>query len=222
MARDTRQREDPRSSRSDGDRSRQKILRAAAALATIEGLEGMSIARLADHIGMSKSGLYAHFGSKEELQLATVETAGEIFAADVIAPAEALPDPIDRLETLCEGFLGHLERRVFPGGCFFVSASTEFDTRPGPVKERLAEFQRDWFERIEGLLVEAQANGKLNPDEDPEQLTFEIEAYMLLANATFVFQNNSAGLGRARVALKARLLVAGARGSSQAIEVTPQ
>src|SRR6476619_3894650 len=90
----------PRRTRSDGERSRQAILRAAANLATIDGLDGISIGNLAAHIGMSKSGLYAHFGSKEELQLATVETAWEIYDAEVVEPAQAPSDPLERLRTL--------------------------------------------------------------------------------------------------------------------------
>ena len=115
------------------------ILDAAARLATIEGLEGLSIGRLADHIGMSKSGLYAHFGSKEELQLATIETASEIFdgGGDRAGRAGATT-PLEQVEPLCEQFLSHVERRVFPGGCFFASAAAELDTHPGAVRERIA------------------------------------------------------------------------------------
>src|SRR5579885_2105274 len=109
----------PRKPRSDGERSRRTILDTAAKLATVEGLEGLSIGRLADHIGMSKSGLYAHFGSKEELQLATIDTANGIFEAEVIAPAERAATPLEQIELLCEQFLSHVERGVFPGGCFF-------------------------------------------------------------------------------------------------------
>src|SRR5213082_691885 len=97
-----------RKPRSDGERSRRTILDAAAKLATIDGLEGLSIGRLAAHIGMSKSGLYAHFGSKEELQLATIETAREIYEADVVAPAEDAATPLAKVEALCEQFLSHV------------------------------------------------------------------------------------------------------------------
>src|SRR5690606_28173232 len=101
--------------RSDGIRSRQATLHAAARLATIEGLEGLSIGRLADHIGMSKSGLYAHFTSKQDLQLATIEAAQEVLNREVIGPALAMSDPLDRLEGLYSRFLDYLQRRVFPG-----------------------------------------------------------------------------------------------------------
>src|SRR3954453_19255970 len=112
--------------RSDGERSRQKILRAAANLAAIEGIEGLSIGNLAAHIGMSKSGLYAHFGSKQELQLATVETAREIFEAEVVEPSQTISNPLEHVQALCDAFLSYVERRVFPGGCFFASTAAEF------------------------------------------------------------------------------------------------
>src|SRR5262249_54049159 len=112
-------------------RSRQTILREAARLVTVEGIEGLSIARLATSVGLSKSGLLAHFRSKEALQLATIETADQIFRREVVTPALDAPAGIARLKALCEAFLAHLERDVFPGGCFFASVSAEVDTQPG-------------------------------------------------------------------------------------------
>ena len=193
-----------RKPRADGQRSRRTILDAAAKLATIEGLEGLSIGRLAAHIGMSKSGLYAHFGSKEELQLATIETASEIFSADVVAPAEQAPTPLAKIEALCEQFLSHVERRVFPGGCFFASAAAEFDTHPGAVKERIADFQRGWTDLLVQFVQEAQAAGELR-DEDPHQLAFELNGYLLMANTAFVLHGNAEAIARARSAVAARL-----------------
>src|SRR6185369_636927 len=111
--------------RSDGERSRTAILDQAARLATVEGIEGLSLGRLADAVGMSKSGLFAHFRSKEELQLATIETADAIFQAEVVDPARDAPPGIPRLRALGEAFLAHLERGVFPGGCFFASVAAE-------------------------------------------------------------------------------------------------
>src|SRR4249919_2332150 len=108
-----------RRKRVDGERSRQAILDASARLATVDGLTGLSIGNLADHIGMSKSGLYAHFGSKEELQLATVDTAAEIFRAEVIVPARETAAGLPGLRALTDNYIAHVERRTFPGGCFF-------------------------------------------------------------------------------------------------------
>jgi len=194
-----------RKPRSDGERSRRTILDAAAKLATVEGLEGLSIGRLADHIGMSKSGLYAHFGSKEELQLAAIETAGSIFDAEVIAPAKQAATPLEQVQVLCARFLSHVERGVFPGGCFFASAAAEFDTHPGPVRERISEFQREWTDRLVELLREAQAAGELHPEEDPDQLVFELNAYLLMANMAFLLYGSAKPIERARHAVRARL-----------------
>ena len=201
----------PRKPRSDGERSRRTILDAAAKLATVEGLEGLSIGRLAEHIGMSKSGLYAHFGSKEELQLAAIDTAGGIFEAEVIAPAAGAATPLEKLQVLCEQFLSHVERRVFPGGCFFASAAAEFDTHPGAVRERISEFQRGWTDLLAQLAREAQAAGELRA-EDPDQLVFELNGYLLMANMAFLlYGNNPQPIQRARDAVAARLALSRGR-----------
>ena len=194
-----------RKPRSDGLRSRQTILRAAANLATVDGLEGITIGNLAAHIGMSKSGLYAHFGSKEELQLATVDTASEIFAAEVIEPTESIADPLEQLRALVDRFLSYLERRVFPGGCFFASVEVEFGTRPGAVQDRITEAQQGWRARLERLIREAQAAGPLDPAEDPAQLAFELDSYLLMGNTGFVLHDDPAHLERARTAIERRL-----------------
>jgi len=195
----------PRRSRADGERSRQTILRAAADLATVDGLEGISIGNLAAHIGMSKSGLYAHFGSKEELQLATVETARNIFDTEVVEPTRTIVDPVERLHELCDRFLSYVERRVFPGGCFFASTAAEFGTHPGPVRDKVASVQQGWRELLEQSIEEAQEAGSLDANEDPSQLAFELHAYLLMGNTAFVLYNNPAHLQQARAAIGDRL-----------------
>src|SRR5690349_239203 len=130
-----------RQPRADGQRTRGAILRAAASLATVDGLEGLSIGNLAAAIGMSKSGLYAHFGSKEELQLATVDEAERILTEEVVQPALAARPGLAQLAAACEAFFSYVERRVFPGGCFFAATALEMGARPGPVKERVAAIQ---------------------------------------------------------------------------------
>jgi AcrR family transcriptional regulator len=197
--------------RADGERSRRTILDAAAKLATVEGLEGLSIGRLADHIGMSKSGLYAHFGSKEELQLAAIETAGAIFEAEVTAPAGRAATPLEKIEALCEQFLSHIERRVFPGGCFFASAAAEFDTHPGPVRERISDFQRGWNDLLAELVRQAQAAGQLRTEEDPDQLAFELNSYLLMANMAFLLAGTAEPIDRAHDAIAARLALSRTR-----------
>lgn len=191
--------------RADGERSRQKILRAAASLATVDGLDGLSIGTLADHIGMSKSGLYAHFRSKEQLQLETIDTALEILTTLVLDPAAVAATPVERLRTLYDRFLDYIEERVFPGGCFFASAESELGMREGRVKDRIAGLQRSWVARIEELVREAQAAGELPADEDPAQVAFELDSYGMMGNVGFVLHDDPAYLAHARAAIHRRL-----------------
>jgi AcrR family transcriptional regulator len=194
--------------RSDGERSRAAILHEAARLATVEGIDGLSIGRLADAVGMSKSGLFAHFRSKAELQLATIETAGELFAEHVVEPSAGAPTGIEHLRKLAENFLRHVEDDVFPGGCFFASVAAELDTRPGPVRDRAMKVVGDWTELLEAAARDAQAQGAIDASEDAEQLVFELDAYLLLANAQYVVSRDPAALDRARRALERRLAAA--------------
>jgi AcrR family transcriptional regulator len=195
--------------RSDGERSRAAILDAAAKLATIEGLDGLSIGSLAEHIGMSKSGLYAHFGSKEELQLATIDTASAIVVREVIEPARTASG-IARVEALLENFLSYLERKVFPGGCFFDAAQSELDTHPGPVKDKLMEAKGSWLRYIERTIRGAQELGEISAEEDPAQLAFELDAFVAFANRIYMLHDDPQALERARVAIRRRLTAAAA------------
>jgi AcrR family transcriptional regulator len=194
-----------RRQRANGARSREKILRAAASLATVDGLDGLTIGSLAEHTGMSKSGLYAHFGSKEELQLETIETALEILDKLVVEPAQAASTPLERLRTLYARFLDYIEDRVFPGGCFFASAESELGIRQGRVKERIAELQRGWVARVEELVREAQAAGELPAEDDSAQVAFELDAYGMMGNVGFVLHDDPTYLDRARAAIDRRL-----------------
>ncbi len=194
--------------RSDGERSRNAILREAAQLATVEGISGLSIGRLADAVGMSKSGLFAHFGSKEELQLATIETASTLFTEQVIEPASLAPTGLERLRQLAENFLRHVEGNVYPGGCFFASVASEMDTHPGPVRDLAVQLTEEWFQQLETAVRDAQGEGAIDPSEDAGQLAFELDAYLLLANAQFVVSQQPAPIDRARRALERRLTAA--------------
>jgi len=198
-----------RKRRSDGERSRTAILRESARLATVEGLGGLSIGRLADAVGMSKSGLFAHFGSKEELQLATVEAAAEIFTEDVIDPAtRSGATGLERLRLLADGFLRHVESGVFPGGCFFASVAMELEALPRPVHQRAVEIVTEWFGMLVAAADEARDAGELDASEEPGQLAFEVDAFMLLANAQFAVSQHPQPLERARIAIDRRLALA--------------
>jgi AcrR family transcriptional regulator len=199
-----------RAQRSDGVRSRRAILDEAARLATVEGLEGLSIARLADAVGMSKSGLYAHFRSKEELQLATIDTASSLFFELVVEPAEIAPTGLERLRRLADGFLDYVEGGVYPGGCFFASVGAELDTRPGRVRDTAIGVSDRWLVMLADAIRDAQAGGVLDVDEDPDQLAFELNGYMLLANAQYVAHRSPTPISRAKRAIATRLAAAGA------------
>lgn len=205
---DSRPERPARKQRSDGERSREMILGEAMRLATTEGLDGLSIGRLADAVGMSKSGLFAHFGSKEELQLATVDAARSLFDAQVVDPASGAASGLERLRRLVDGYLGWVEHDTFPGGCFFASVLAEVDMRPGAVRDRLVGFLGDWLGQLEEAIRDAQAEGALDQSEDPGQLAFEAEAALFLANAQFVVVRTSEPIERARRAIDRRLAAA--------------
>lgn len=194
-----------RRTRSDGERTYRMILDAAARLATIEGLEGVSLNRLAREIGMSKSGLFAHFESKEELQLATVGAAEEVFTAEVIAPAMEAPEGLERLETLCERYLSYVERGVFPGGCFFASTAAEWDARRGSIRDRVRAVLAGWTQLLEANVHEGRRRGDLAQGVDAAQLTFELNALLHEANGHYLLFGDSAALDRARAGIGDRL-----------------
>jgi AcrR family transcriptional regulator len=197
-----------RKRRSDGERSRNAILREAGRLATVEGISGLSISRLADSVGMSKSGLFAHFGSKEELQVATIETAHAVFAEQVIEPALAASSGIERLRRLAENFLSYVESETYPGGCFFASVAAEMAMRPGPVRDGAVEVMEEFSRQLATAVRDAQAEGAIDPSEDAGQLTFDLESYLSLANARFAVSHQPAQIDRARRALEGRIAAA--------------
>jgi AcrR family transcriptional regulator len=177
----------------------------SAQLASAEGLEAVSLQRLAGDLGISKSGLFAHFGSKEELQLATVEEASRVFTREVLKPGLSAPAGIGRLWALCEAHLSYLERKVFPGGCFFEAAAAEFDSRPGPVRDAVMEGVRYWAGSLARATREAQAVGEVDPKADPEQLAWELGCLLSGANGSHVIDGDGVGFERARRAIRDRL-----------------
>jgi AcrR family transcriptional regulator len=194
-----------RRTRSDGERSYRAIVDAAARLATLEGLEGISIGRVAGEIGMSKSGLFSHFASKQDLQLAAIGAAEAVYAAEVIEPAMQLSEGLERLELLCERYLSYIERGVFPGGCFFASTAAEWDTRRGPVRDRVRAVLAGWTELLETNLRTAQQQETVDRGVDAGQLTFEINALLHEANGHYLLFRDPAALDRARQAISDRL-----------------
>jgi AcrR family transcriptional regulator len=188
-----------------GERTKHAILDRAAALATQEGLDSLSIGRLAEATDMSKSGLFAHFGSKEELQLATVDHAAAMFVAEVIAPARAAPRGVARVWALCDHMIDYAERQVFPGGCFFAATSSEFNNRPGPVRDRIEEMVRSWLSYLEHAVEQAQEVGELDPELSAREIAFQLDAFAQASNAQYQLFRDPEVFGEARRAIQSRL-----------------
>jgi AcrR family transcriptional regulator len=162
-----------------GDRTKTLILNDALAVAGEVGLEGLSIGALASRLGLSKSGLFAHFGSKEDLQLATLRHSQERFEQTVFRPALASPRGLPRLRTLFENWLGWIARTERPGGCVILAASVEYDDRPGPVRDALVAGQRELRGALAKAVRLAIEAGHLRPDTDPWQVVFELMGIVL-------------------------------------------
>jgi AcrR family transcriptional regulator len=188
-----------------GDRTKRAILEKAVDIASAEGLEGLSIGRLASELGVSKSGLFAHFGSKQELQLETIDAAGEIFEHEVWDPVSDSEPGIVRLSSLMCSWLDYFQRGVFLGGCFFSNAHHEYDGRSGPVRDQIAAQKQRWTDAILAHIRSAQKRGQIRADVDPEQLAFELDAAGVLANSLWQLNRDERAFERARVAMRGRL-----------------
>ncbi|WP_205698345.1 TetR/AcrR family transcriptional regulator [Conexibacter sp. SYSU D00693] len=189
-----------------GRRTREQVLDTAAQVASVEGLEGLTIGRLAAELGMSKSGLFAHFGSKEELQLATTQAATDRFVDQVIKPGLARPRGRQRLEGLFDGWLDYMRDGTFQGGCFFTAVRVEYDSRPaGPVRDAVAADHGRWLDVLERTVRGAQDTGELRDDVDAGLLAFELDALGSAANLHFQLHRDDVAFTRARAALAARL-----------------
>ncbi len=190
-----------------GGRTREAILAAGVALACRTGLGGLTIGALATDVGMSKSGMFAHFGSKEALQLAVVEAAAREFATEVVIPALHVPRGEPRVLALVERWIecGALRR---PGGCLFVKASTELDEQPGPVRDRLRDLHLELARAIARIVAGGVTEGHFRPDVDPEQFAVDLHAVMLGFYHQHRMLEDPRAADRARAAVAALLSAA--------------
>ncbi|MGB3443644.1 MAG: TetR/AcrR family transcriptional regulator [Actinophytocola sp.] len=191
----------PRRSVAEARQTRADILAYGVRLASAEGLEGLTIGRLATELGMSKSGVLGHFGSKEELQLAVIDVAAEIFAREVAEPAHTAKPGLRKLTAMCAAWVSYLERRVFPGGCFFMAAAAEFDDRPGRVRDTIAGLASVWDRDLYRQIRTATADGDLPADTDADLLAFEVSGVMLGLNNALQLQRDMTAPAKARRAL---------------------
>jgi len=186
-------------------RTRHAILDTAAALASEHGLESLSIGGLAAETAMSKSGLFAHFGSKEELQLATVDHAAGIFIREVIDPARSAPRGVARIWALLDSFLAYIERGVFAGGCFFATTAAEYKNRPGPVRDRIVEQKASWHAYLERAVVQAQQLGEVDAAANARRVAFELNAFVQNAEAQYELFGDRSVFADARESVRERL-----------------
>lgn len=188
-----------------GDRTRKAVATQAAAIASVDGLSGMTLSQLAEALGVSKSSIQAAYRTKEDVQLAAVAAAAEIFVSAVVAPTQDLPEGLPRLQSLVASWLAYVERRVFPGGCFMVATLSEFDSRPGPVRDALARARRGWLGLLERQAAIAQAAGDIPSSPPAEMVAFEIDALLAAANVSRNLSDDTTPLAVARALIALRL-----------------
>jgi AcrR family transcriptional regulator len=188
-----------------GRQSRRVILDRAMDLASSEGLGSLSVRRLAAELDVSKSGVFAQFGSKEELQVATVRAAVDVFVARVVKPAMKTPAGLRRVWALYESWQRYVQEPVFSGGCFFISAAAEFDVRPGRVRDAIAAARRDWQRLYSSSIREAIHLGEASPNADPEQLAFELDALARAGAQDALLYDDDAAYERAQSGILDRL-----------------
>lgn len=190
--------------RARGDRTRRQVVTRAAALASISGLSAVSLNDVARDLGVSKSGVAAAFGTKEELELATVAAAREIFIEEVVAPALSRKRGRPRLRALVDSWLSYVERGVFPGGCFMAAVLPEYDTKPGPVRDALHDARRAWRQLIADQVAQMQEDGQLEDRLPAPLLAFEVDALLAAANLERNLSGDDGALTDARRLLRAR------------------
>jgi AcrR family transcriptional regulator len=191
-----------------GEQTRQAILERATQVASRMGLAGVTIGTLADELDLSKSGLFAHFRSKEALQIQTLAFAAQLFVERVVRPALKAPRGEPRVRAVFEGWLGWARSGVLKGGCLFVAAATELDDREGPVRDELVRQQKDWLELLANVARSAIAEGHFRRDLDPAQFAYELHGIMLAYHHAQRLMRDTEAESRARRAFEAQVTAA--------------
>jgi AcrR family transcriptional regulator len=191
----------PRKSVAEARHTRRRILDRSLRIASVEGLEGLTIGRLATDLGISKAGLLGHFGTKQALQLAVVDAAAELFTQEVPGRVSAVPSGLPWLRAACEAWVSYLERDVLPGGCFFTAAAAEFDGRGGPVHDAIAGLNALWQRDLRIHVRRAVGDGDLPADTDIDQLIYDLVGIMLALNHFVQLHRDRSAPVRARRSL---------------------
>ncbi len=191
--------------RSDGEETHLRILEVAMRLASVEGLGSLTIGRIARELGISKSGVFAHFRSKQHLQQETLRAADTVFQREVLAPGLAAPEGLERIESLCTAYLSYVARRVFPGGCFFAQVLAEFDAQTGPLHDAVVTGHQGWLGLVEKQVAIAQQRGQINAALDPAQLAFELCAPLESANFLATLHRDAKITARGKEAVRSIL-----------------
>jgi AcrR family transcriptional regulator len=191
--------------RARGMRTRAAILERSVQMASREGLEGLTIGALAADLGVHKSSVHALFGSKEELQLATLAAARAILIDHVIVPGLSSEGGLPRLRAIGDAWWDYLASDVFSGGCFLCAASTEMDGRPGPLRDAVASVMREWLAVLSANIEAAITGGELRADVDPAAMAFRLNAQGMAANWQRQLLNDATGIEHARFAWRAEL-----------------
>jgi AcrR family transcriptional regulator len=192
----------PRRSAADVADSRASAVEAAVDLASVEGLEGITIGRLAGELAMSKSGLIGRFGDKEAMQRAVLAAAVERFTDAVWRPARRSEPGLTRLEAIVDAWIGHLRDGVFPGGCFVTTASVEYDARPGALHDDAAAAVSRWLAVLEAEARRARQAGDLPADRDPADVAFELHSLASGGGVAGRLIGDAAALDRTRAAMR--------------------
>jgi AcrR family transcriptional regulator len=193
------------SSASKGPATRRRILEHSLRVAASHGLAGLTIGRLARDLDMSKSGLFAHFRSKRVLELATINEARKVFTSQVLAPATVVNEGIHRLWILCESWLAHIERRVFPGGYFFTGAFFECAERSGAIEEEINTMAREWWNSLKSAVLKAQDRKDIDPAADARRVSFDLNGILMAAYWAFLVEKDPRIFGEGRIAVRAKL-----------------
>lgn len=188
-----------------GAGTRRTILAHAMTIAAREGLAGLTIGRLARDLGMSKSGLFAHFRSKRTLEMATINEARNVFASQVLSPAKSANEGIEQLWILCDSWLAHIERRVFPGGYFFTGAFFECAERSGAIEDEINRMAREWWEMLRNAVRKAQERREINSTIDARRIIFDMTGILMAAYWTYLVEKDNEIFAEARTAIRAKL-----------------